>query len=236
VLTDCLDTITSRALNPPKSSICSRASSEFTEDLTAWKNSIRSAELFRARFLEAGTKSISDEALLDLKDRLHSVSCATSKSSHDGSIRQSTKILDSFMETAALSDDLERALEGLPDDLNRALKALSDDLDRASKRLSYSDVDDYYRNVGNDDPLPPPLKVYRTLWPERQAGTGELLYRRERANKDASQWQEGVLRKDKRHKIRSMVEYLSYHRLIRMSAKLRETEIARILRCYKVEP
>jgi hypothetical protein len=217
LLTDCLDTleslsVTSRALKPSKSFICSRASSELTEDLTACTDRfVRTTELLKAR-----AESISDEALLDLKDRLRSVPYARSKSSRDGSsnlsllrdIRQSTQILDSFRRTADLLDNLDKALNDLSGSID-------------------SDTEDYIDSVNEkeDIPLPPPLKVSGTFWPKRRIGTDECLRHREKAKTDASRWQKVVLGEGGSHEIRSLIvrsKYLSCHCLIKISARWQE--------------
>jgi len=218
LLTHCLDTLetlsaTSRALKPSKSFRCSRVSSELTEDLTACTDSfVRTTELLKAR-----AESISDEALLDLKDRLRSVPYATSKSSRGGSsnlsllkdIRQSTQILDSFRKTADLLENLDKAL----DDLSGSID---------------SDTEDYIDSVNEkeDLPLPPPLKVSGTFWPKRRVGTDEHLRHREKAKTDASHWQKVVLGEAGGHEVRSLVsrsKYLSCHCLIKISARWQES-------------
>lgn len=233
LLTDCLDaldslTVTSRARRPSRLSIRSRASSEFTEDLTACTDHfVRTTELLKAR---AG--SISDEALLDLKDRLCSVQYATSKFSYDGSsslnllkdIRQSTQILDSFRKTVDLMDKLDKAMDEISGHVG-------------------SDTEDYIDGMNDEDdvPLPPPLKVSGTLWPKRRSGTDELLRHREKAHAGASRWQKGILGTGSggSHEIQSFAvrsKYLSCHCLIRMGAKWSGNDVARTCSCCEVRP
>jgi hypothetical protein len=233
LLTDCLEaldslTVTSRARRPSRLSIRSRASPELTEDLTTCTDQlVRTAELLKAR-----ADSISDEALQDLKDRLSSVRCATSTSSHNGSsslnllkdIRQSTQILDSFRKTVDLLDKLDKALDNISGNIG-------------------SDTEDYIDGMNEEDdiPLPPPLKVSGTLWPKRRSGTDELLRHREKAQTGASHWQKGILGtcSGGSHEMQSLAvrsKYLPCHCLIKINAKWSGSDVGRTCSFWSVRP
>jgi len=233
LLTDCLNaleslTVTSQARRPSRLSIRSRASSELNKDLTTCTDHFsRTTELLKAK---AG--SISDEALLDLKDRLCFVRRAASASSYGGSssldllkdIRQSTQILDSFRKTVDLIDKLDQALDEMSGHIG-------------------SDTEDYIdgMNGADDIPLLPPLKVSGTLWPKRRSGTEELLRHRAKAQTGALRWQKVTLGTGSAgsHEIQSLAvrsKYLSCHCLIKMSAKWSGKDVARTCSCYKVKP
>jgi len=222
--TDCLDTldslsVTSLVLSPSKSSFTgSRTkSSRLAEDLTVCTDHfVRTTELLKAR-----AELFPDGALLDLQDRLRSVPRAISKSSRDHSsslnllkdIRRSTQILDSFRKTVDLLDKINKALDDLAGSVG-------------------SDTEDYIdgMNEEEDIPLPPPLKVSGTCWPERRVGAEELLRQRAKANADASQWQKGVLKRHESHGIRSLAirsKHTSRHGLIKVSATRQGGELTR---------
>ena len=222
--TDCLDTldslsVTSLALTPSKLSFASsRTKSGLAEDLTVCTDHfIRTTELLKAR-----AESFPDGASLDLQDRLRSVPSAISQSSRDHSsslnlledIRRSTQILDSFRKTVDLLDKINKVLDDLPGNVG-------------------SDTEDYIdgMNEEEDIPLPPPLKVSGTCWPERRVGADELLRQREKALADASHWQKNVLEKNESHGIRSLAirsKHVSLHGLRKVSAKRQAGELTRI--------
>lgn len=162
---------------------------------------VRTIELVKAQAPDAPK-----EALLDLHHRLRSTCIApmggqnTRALSHD--IQRSTEDLDSCRRTMLLYRDLDHAL-----------------CEHSTSNWSGCDeyIDSRYEN--EDLPLPPPLKVLRTFWPNRRIGTFEHLRRRDEAHWNVAKWQKGVLGMDGK-----LVEtgYRLHHTCIAVSAKLHQ--------------
>ena len=116
---------------------------------------------------------------------------------------------------------------------------LYDDLEQARHVFAGStvpDCDEYVRDqdvcdeyidsrYGHEDiPLPPPLKVLRTCWPNRRIETHDHLQHRERAEKDVSEWRKGTMGlgmgEDNKAGRLTRGKYLLCHTFIKVSAML----------------
>lgn len=168
-----------------------------------------------------------DEALLDLQDRLRLSFAAIPVSQKGGamtkSIAQSKDSLDSWRRTLVLYDNLEQARHMFSE-------STIVDLDG---HIYDDDVCNWYldsRYEHEEIPLPPPLKVPRTCWPNWRIRTSDHVHNRERAKEDVSRWRRGAIGPHEHIEARSTLIRLKYlwgHIFIGVSAILHANGLAK---------